>query len=72
MTKFRGFIAIDIPSSQKIVELSNQIKNSGANVKSVELENMHITLKFLGDTEEQHIDKIEEIIKNSIEGIDSF
>lgn len=72
MTKFRGFIAIDIPSSQKIVELSNQIKNSGANVKLVELENIHITLKFLGDTEEQYVDKIEEIIKKSIEGIEPF
>ena len=72
MTKFRGFIAIDIPSSQKIIELSNQIKNSGANVKLVELENIHITLKFLGDTEEQYIDKIEEKMKESIEGVGSF
>ena len=72
MEKFRGFTAIDIPSSQKIMELSNQIKNSGANIKLVELENIHITLKFLGDTEEQYIDQIEEVIKKSIEGFDSF
>ena len=72
MTKFRGFIAIDIPVSQRIIELSNQIKNSGADVKLVELENIHITLKFLGDTEEQYIDKIEETIKKSVEGIESF
>ncbi|RLI60979.1 MAG: RNA 2',3'-cyclic phosphodiesterase, partial [Candidatus Asgardarchaeum californiense] len=50
MTKFRGFIAIDIPASQRIIELSNQIKKSGADIKLVELENIHITLKFLGDT----------------------
>ena len=72
MTKFRGFIAIDIPASQRIIELSNQIKKSGADIKLVELENIHITLKFLGDTEEQYIDKIEEMIKKSVEGIESF
>jgi len=72
MTKFRGFIAIDIPTSQKIVELSNQIKNSGANVKLVELKNIHITLKFLGDAEEEYIDQIEKTIKESTDGIEPF
>ena len=72
MPKFRGFIAIDIPPSQKIMELSSQIKNSGANTKLVETENIHITLKFLGGTDEELIDKIEDIMKKSVEGIVPF
>ena len=72
MSKFRAFIALDIPSSQKITELSNQIKNSGVNTKLVETENIHITLKFLGDTEEELIDKIEDCIKESLENIKPF
>ena len=57
MTKIRGFIAIEVDSFPKIIELENEIKNSGAIVKLVEPQNIHITLKFLGDTEENLIDK---------------
>jgi 2'-5' RNA ligase len=72
MSKIRCFIAIDIPACQKIIDLSSQIKNSGANVKIVETKNIHITLKFLGDTEEKSIDKIEEIMKQAVKEIEPF
>ena len=72
MVKFRGFIAVDIPLFSKILDFENEIKNSGANVKLVEPKNIHITLKFLGDTEEKLIEKIEEIIKKSCEEINPF
>jgi len=72
MKKFRGFIAIDIESSSKIKELIRDLKNSGANIKIVEPENMHITLKFLGDTDEELIEKIKEIMKKSVVNIDPF
>jgi len=72
MSKFRGFIAIDIDSLSKIVEFENKIKQSGAIVKLVEPKNIHITLKFLGDTDEEQVDEIEEIIKKAVEGIDPF
>lgn len=72
MPKFRGFIAIDIPFSHKINELSNQIKNSGTNVKLVKPENIHITLKFLGDIDEELVEEIEKTIRQSIKDISSF
>jgi 2'-5' RNA ligase len=72
MPHFRGFIAIDIEPFPKIVDFVNQIKESGASVKTVELKNIHITLKFLGNTDEDHIEKIENIIKDSLEGIEPF
>jgi 2'-5' RNA ligase len=72
MQKFRGFIAIDIKPFQKLIEFENEIKNTGANVKLVEPENIHLTLKFLGDTDEILIDKIEEITKNSVSEIEPF
>jgi 2'-5' RNA ligase len=72
MSKFRGFIAIDIPINKKLLEMENEIKNTGADLKLVEPENIHLTLKFLGDTDEEKIDKIEEIIKNSVKNINSF
>ena len=72
MNKFRGFIAIDIGPFHKLVQFGNEIKNCGANVKLVEPENIHITLKFLGDTSEDHVSNIEEIMKNSVNGLESF
>jgi len=72
MTKFRGFIAIDIGSFEKLIKLENEIKNTGANVKLVEPKNIHITLKFLGDTNKYYIDRIEEIIKNSVIDLEPF
>jgi 2'-5' RNA ligase len=72
MPQFRGFIAIDIKPLPKIVDFVNEIKNSGASVKTVELKNIHITLKFLGNTDEEHIEKIGKIMKDSLEGLESF
>ena len=72
MTKFRGFIAVDIGPFPKIIEFENDIKNTDADVKLVEPKNVHITLKFLGDTDENLIDKIEEIMKKSVEKIKPF
>jgi len=72
MTLFRGFIALGITTTQKIIEFETDIKKSGADVKLVEPHNIHITLKFLGDAEEQHIDQIEHCIKESAIGIKPF
>ena len=72
MPKFRGFIAIDIDSFPKLVQFENEIRNSGAFVKLVEPKNIHITLKFLGDTNEEHIDKIEKILKDAVKDSNPF
>jgi 2'-5' RNA ligase len=72
MTKFRGFIAIDINNTQNVLNLLQEITNSNADVKLVEPQNIHITLKFLGDVEETNIDEIEQIMKDSVKGIKPF
>lgn len=72
MTKFRGFIAIDIESNPKIIEFENEIKKTGADLKLVEPENVHITLKFLGDAEETLVDEIEKIMSNAVKETKSF
>lgn len=72
MDIFRGFIAIDVPISTILQDLLDSIKGTRANVKVVEAKNIHITLKFLGDTQIIHIEKIEEIIKESIRSTQPF
>ncbi len=72
MQKFRGFIAIDIKPFPKLLEFEQEIKNTGANVKLVEPENIHLTIKFLGDTDESLIDRIEEIMNYSVKEVEPF
>lgn len=72
MPKFRGFIAIDIDPFPKLLEFEREIKNSGANVKFVEPENIHLTIKFLGDTDESLIDRIKDIMNDSVKNMEPF
>lgn len=56
----RCFLAIGVPEPMKksIGDIIDYIGKSGADVKWVSLENIHITLKFLGDTEETLVDAV--------------
>lgn len=72
METFRGFIAIDVPLNQTLQNLINQIQSTSCNIKLVEPENIHITLKFLGETHVQHLKKIEHIMNETIKEIPPF
>jgi len=70
--KIRSFIAIDIKLFPKLVEFINEIKKTEANLKIVELKNIHLTIKFLGDIDEEKIDKIGGTIKEVTKDIKPF
>jgi 2'-5' RNA ligase len=55
----RAFIAIKCPDELKdgIIEFQKKIDNLGK-VKTVERENVHMTLKFLGDVDDNKTDEI--------------
>ncbi|HID26125.1 MAG TPA: RNA 2',3'-cyclic phosphodiesterase [Thermoplasmata archaeon] len=72
MNTFRGFIAIDIKCSPSILGFINDLKKTPVQLKMVEPENIHLTLKFLGDTKEKIIPDIEELMKQSTEDIPPF
>jgi len=72
MSTFRGFIAIDIDATSGIIEFEKEIKKTDADVKLVEPQNIHITVKFLGDVDENLIDEIEQIMKDSVKEIKPF
>ncbi len=57
----RAFIAIDVPYFDSIKKLQSSIKGK---FKAVEPENIHLTLKFLGDIKEGEIEKIKKIVEN--------
>jgi len=72
MTTFRGFIAVDVEAFEQLEAFEQAIRTTGANVKLVEPHNVHITLKFLGETQESHIDEIEQIMKDAVADVTPF
>lgn len=72
--QIRTFIAI--PLSDRIREdlsnLQEELKKSQAQVKWVRPEGIHLTLKFLGNVEEERILEIEEAIGKKIKGYSPF
>jgi 2'-5' RNA ligase len=61
----RTFTAIAINPSPLLVQILNELQNklSAEPVKWVDLNNLHLTLKFLGDTRPSHVDEISEELR---------
>lgn len=71
----RTFIAVDLDDSLrgKVVDIQSRLEESTDYVlKLVEPENLHITLKFLGDVEEGRIDKVSNAVKEALSGMSPF
>lgn len=73
----RAFIAIELPEQIRadLGKIQDELKQAQADVKWVKPENIHLTLKFLGDIEQDLIKKIEAILnqissKNTSFGLD--
>lgn len=66
METFRGFIAVEVPVTDEIIQFQQDIRETEANVKLVEPENIHITPKFLGDTPVTQIDAIESMMNDAV------
>ncbi len=63
----RTFIAIELPQGIKdsLSRLQEELKASGADVKWVEPNNIHLTLKFLGEIDDNKLDNIIKIIDDT-------
>lgn len=74
MSEIRTFIAIEIPENirSKIADLQSELKKIGGRVSWVKPENIHITLKFLGQTQEDKINVIASQLKNAVELMQPF
>jgi len=61
----RSFIAIELPEKVKsaLAELQQELKKCRADIRWVKPENIHLTLKFLGDTDARSIDRIIDAVK---------
>lgn len=70
----RIFIAIKIDPEEELLKMISSLKTGLKNesIKWTETSNIHITLVFLGDTEEKRIREIDSILSGICKGFGSF
>ncbi len=70
----RTFIAIEIPSEIKsaLAALQAELRRAGADVSWTKPENIHLTLKFLGEVDERRIGEVEKVCVDSAAGFQPF
>jgi len=65
--KIRSFIAFDMENEQVLSRLTaaqKLLQDTGADLKFVAPQNIHVTMRFLGDVSPGMVDKIHEALKN--------
>lgn len=74
MTQIRSFLAIDIDEElkAKIYRVIKEFGKIDANIKYVDLENLHLTLKFFGDIDTEGIDLLSSKIADIVSDFDKF
>ncbi len=68
----RAFISVDLPAMPAVVALAADLREASESLKVVDAEHLHLTLKFLGDTEEGLVPEIMRAIAAACEGTNAF
>lgn len=70
----RCFIAIELPESVRtgLGELSARLRRSGVRASWVRPENMHVTLRFLGEISEECVEEVVRLLQNSYANASPF
>jgi 2'-5' RNA ligase len=70
----RIFIAIKIVPEDRLLKLISSLRTglNGERIKWTELENIHLTIAFLGDTEEEKIKSIQKMLIGKCKGFGQF
>ena len=74
MPEIRAFLAIDLDEDlkPKINKIIKSFKEIDANIKYVDLANLHFTLKFFGDIDVEGIDLLSQKISNVVSEFEPF
>ncbi len=74
MEPIRSFLAIEIPEvlREKLREFLRELKSTGADVKWVRPEGIHLTLKFLGAVEREALETISFALRPAVERFAPF
>jgi 2'-5' RNA ligase len=71
-TVVRAFVAIRVPASPSLSTALDALKALGRPVRAVAAENLHLTLKFLGNTDVNWIPEIASLLGDVAAGASAF
>lgn len=74
MARLRTFIAIDLGKGirERLLSLQESLRRTGADVKWVEAENLHITLLFLGEVDERDLVAVCRVVAECCRTLERF
>jgi len=74
MNKIRTFIAVDLPQDIKmeVDRFTSAFRSQAREIRWVNAQNLHLTLRFLGDIPEGSVPGLAENIKNNVDGFGVF
>jgi 2'-5' RNA ligase len=74
MSKVRAFVAVHLPPDvvQRVVDVQRALGAGGLRVKWVERENVHLTVKFLGDVSYEDVNGIARVLAGAAAGVEPF
>lgn len=70
--RFRAFIAADVEPQDALRDILTELRRSGADLKVVSPGLLHVTLKFLGDTDDGIVDQIAARIEAAVRDVEPF
>ena len=72
MGLFRGFISVDISDIGELVKLDRELRTVGGGMRPVAMDIVHVTLKFLDETDEAAIPKLIDAMDKAVKGVAPF
>ena len=75
MSRLRAFIAVELPLEirQNVQQATSSLRrDTGSLIRWVALENMHLTLKFLGDIPSENVEVLTHMIHTQADSFNSF
>ena len=67
----RAFISVDVPVTEELRSVSESLKKIDS-VRVTPENQLHLTLKFLGDTDEKKVERLCSELRRSLEGTEPF
>jgi 2'-5' RNA ligase len=70
----RLFVAIDLTEDviERLSSIQEKLSSGDFDLKLVERENLHLTLKFLGEVQESHLERVEKLASEAVNGFHAF
>ena len=69
---FRAFVSADFGPHPKVEAFAQALRGAEGQLKLVDLDLLHTTLKFLGDTDEALVPEVVQVMERAVQGIRQF